>query len=909
MSSPIEDLKRQIGDIHALAERLGLERPDKGGNYRSPHHPDKNPSLQIGGRKYPEGWYDHSQGRGGDAIDLVKEVLGLETGEAIRWLRDQYGIPAPATATATEPRPEKSLAEHIAEQSRRNTAPALAYLTGRGISEAVVQRAFQLGVAGYNEWTSPTKPAGTFGHGGPATAFIVRSLNPGHVVAVDLRYHDPAMNGGVKTQSHGEKAGYPWMLDRTALQRADTLVVFESAINALSAETAFAASPRFAKWAALSVRGTGTIESIDWSFCRGKRVVVCMDHDEPDDKGHCPGDQAAWKLHERLTADKIQCYLVDQDDWVVNDLNDLLQKENVAAVGRTLQRWSQWAIPGVPGRYQKGRSRVWLPIADSNIYFRYRVLEDFTRWVEIKEDEEGTEQLLPRDVAAFRIVAISQVRIASALATMTGEQDHQPVTLFAVTVQTPFHHEELAREVVDLPKLNNVDWWRRFGAIWRPAEFTRLISIWGRAIGLGKREAVNFVGLCYRNGKLAVNEGPDCYFTKPDLQCPYHNFRFPSGDRRHAAIVIREYAKTFGRNAATQLLIWTLGAHLKTLLSFWPHLTLQARKGSGKSTVLERLSRSTGFQMLSGQSLQTEFRMVTSLGFTSHPIGWEELSSRRQEVIDKAVALLQETYKFTITKRGADLTEYLLCAPVLLAGEDVPVRSLLGKVVRVQLAEKGPLLPPDLPPFPVRQWLDFLAALTSSRVITLHEQAIAGCQRHCRAPKHDDGAQRMVRNYAALAVAWKLLLDFAGLHEAEFGFIPHLMAEMNSHIAETSAEREPWVWILDVIINEIAASAYPYPYRIDEMDGEEVLMIRTAHVMHHLATKSGLRPIYDGLPVKSDRVFKRQLKESGVVRSERADPVINGQRINHMVALSLPRLAEYGLFPEDPINPQRRATL
>ncbi|HRY16584.1 MAG TPA: hypothetical protein P5330_12020, partial [Candidatus Competibacteraceae bacterium] len=60
MSSPIEDLKRQIGDIHALAERLGLERPDKGGNYRSPHHPDKNPSLQIGGRKYPEGWYDHS---------------------------------------------------------------------------------------------------------------------------------------------------------------------------------------------------------------------------------------------------------------------------------------------------------------------------------------------------------------------------------------------------------------------------------------------------------------------------------------------------------------------------------------------------------------------------------------------------------------------------------------------------------------------------------------------------------------------------------------------------------------------------------------------------------------------------------------------------------------------------------
>ena len=77
-------------------------------------------------------------------------------------------------------------------------------------------------------------------------------------------------------------------------------------------------------------------------------------------------------------------------------------------------------------------------------------------------------------------------------------------------------------------------------------------------------------------------------------------------------------------------------------------------------------------------------------------------------------------------------------------------------------------------------------------------------------------------------------------------------------------------------------------------------MIRTAHVMHHLSTKSGLRPIYDGLPVKSDRVFKRQLKEAGMVLSERADPVIHGQRVNHMVALSMAKLAEYGLFPENP---------
>ncbi|WP_457825100.1 hypothetical protein, partial [Staphylococcus aureus] len=139
-----------------------------------------------------------------------------------------------------------------------------------------------------------------------------------------------------------------------------------------------------------------------------------------------------------------------------------------------------------------------------------------------------------------------------------------------------------------------------------------------------------------------------------------------------------------------------LGAHLKVLLGFWPHMMIQSDKGSGKSTLIKRLERAIGMTMLSGQSLTTEFRLLTSISHTSHPIGWEELSARRQEVIDKAVGMLQENYQYTVTRRGAEMTEYLLSAPVLLAGEDVPVRSLLGKIIRTDLTgKKGPLLPDD----------------------------------------------------------------------------------------------------------------------------------------------------------------------------------------------------------------------
>lgn len=897
--SLIEQIKQRC-DIHEVAARLGLQRPDPHGNYRSPHHPDKNPSLQIGGRKYPDGWYDHSSGVGGDVIDLVKWSTDSDHNEAVEWLCDSFGLER-RSEKKTLPGPDKSLAEYIADQCRRsNPDPAIEYLNGRGIPPDLVRRAIKLGAVGYNDYTHPGRIAGTSGYGGPATAFIVRSLNPGRIVGVDLRYHDPAMNGDNKTKSVGDKVGCPWFMDGAALKRSHTVVIVESAINALSAETAFAHGDLLSGWSAIATRGTATVDGLDVRWMRGKRVVLCMDNDEPDDKGHCPGQEAAWKLHSLLIAEGIACHFVDQDDWPCNDLNNLLTQQNVQVVGRALQKFSPWALPGVPAKAKKGRVRVYLPPADFSLYYRFRVREDFTSWVEIKEGEEGEEQCTPRDVAGFRIASIAHVKVANYVATTTGESDHQPTPLLAVSAQTPFHGNDLIREVTKYKNLNNAEWWKSLGPIFRPAEFMRLVTIWGRAARIEQINAVNWVGICYKDGKLRVNEGTDCYFQDPEQQCVYHNFRFPSGDIRSAAPILRAFHRTFQANAALQLLVWTLGAHLKVILSFWPHLMLQAEKGRGKTTLIERLSRATGLRMMSGQSLETGFRVVTSISYTSQPICWDEMSSRRQDKIDQAVGLLQEAYKFTQTRRGSALLEFVLSAPVLLSGEDVPIKSLLGKVVRAQLREKGPLIPEDLPPFPLRPWLDYITRLDLKQVKALYQNLLTDCQRQCRAPMRDEGAKRIVQNYAALALAWGLLLNFSGCSEAEFNFMSDLIRQMNSYIAETEAEREPWVWITEIILNEIAAKAFPYPYCIDTVNGEEALLIRTSHMMHHLATKPGLKSLFDGMPVKSDRVYKQQLKNAGVVAAERTDARVGGQRVCHMVALSIGKLAEFGLYPEIP---------
>ncbi|MCE5180498.1 MAG: toprim domain-containing protein [Betaproteobacteria bacterium] len=899
----IQELKDRT-DLHDLASRLGLRRGkgDKA-NYHSPHHDDKSPSLSIKDKS----WKDFSSvDVGGSCIDLVMFVKGFsDVGEAVKFLHEMYGIPLDRQKPQEESKP-KSTVEYIAERCMDQRAPAIDYLVGRGISDEVARRAVEKGSVGFNTWCSPKAAEGEPGHGGPAVAFIVKTLNPGTVVAVDMRYLDPAKNGGVKTQTQGEKFGYGWTADIKRLHAAHTVYVVESPINALSVETAGIKGA-----AAFAVRGLN-VSAIDWTFLIGKRVLICMDNDAPfpdghQQAGHRPGPEAAWKLHEILTGMNVAAQMIDQDEWgEINDVNDYLKEKNAFELKVALRKVEPWLIPGQAGAGTEmmGKPRVYLPSHDFAQYWRFRVKEDFTSLISKmeKDEESGVETPKYSDLATFRVASLSRVTISGATSTMTGDPDSQPNVLFAVSVQTPRHGPVLQRKVLEDEKLHNVDQWQKFGTVFQRSPFLRMVSILERTAHLGARHAVNFVGVAYRDGKLIVNQGPDCYFTEPDKQCPYHNLTFPSGPVADAGRVINAYQGTFRKNAALIPLVWGLGGHLKVFLGFWPHMVMQADKGAGKSVLIKRLERSIAFTMFSGQSLQTEFRLLTSISHTSHPVGWEEISARKQEIIDKAVAMLQESYQYTVNRRGSDMTEFLLSAPVLLAGEDVPVRSLLGKVVQTVLTgKKGPLMPDDLPRFPVKQWLEFLAGLKRDQVAQLYTQMRQVCMSHSRSTT-DEGAKRMAGNYAAILTCWRLMCEFAGLDISQGDFEDDVLSEMNGHIKDTSADREPWVWIVEIVLSELAAGNYKHPYKWDTVEGEECLLIRTSHVMDHIAHTNSLRDKWNMLPVKTDRVFKRQMANAGVLMTNDHDQpleverTIRDRREGHLVAISITKLALYGLY-------------
>lgn len=916
----IQELKRRI-DLHDLAERLGLKRPGDKGNYQSPHHDDKNPSLSIydNGKK----WRDFSGGRedGGDCISLIQFVENIpDVPTAMRRLHEIYGI-AFDKPDNPQPRPEKTKVEWIAEQCRRDALMAADYLSGRGVAQSISALAITRGAVGFNNWTSTTHKEGEIGYGGPAVAFICRDLHANQVRGVDFRYLKPELNGGLKTKSTGDKEGVPWFIDRERLRRARTIYAVESAINGLCVE-----SCEMPLTAALALRGgAAMVDSIDWRMFEGKQFVIATDADKPDDKNKRPGAEAAWALYDRLCALNIGAILVDQAPWYaaeLNDVSDIAKAQGIDTLREWLRQFEPWAIPGVVGKDNPGgRPRVFLPAHDFAVYWRFRCKLDFTNYIEKTEEkgEDGVEQFKFSDVAGFRIGAVSRVTIQGYTSTMSGEADTQPLTLFAVAVQTPRHGARLVRRVFSDDRLHNVEHWKKIGPIFNPSRFLRLVNILERGADCGARDALNFVGLAWRKGKPVVNEGPDCYFTEPEKQCPYHNLTFPQGTIADAKTVIAGYQQTFKENAAALLLTWALGSHLKAFLGFWPHMVMQADKGSGKSTLIKRLERSIGMTMFSGQSLQTEFRLLTSVSHTSHPIGWEEISARRQDTINVAVAMLQECYQHAMTKRGSDMTEFLLSAPVLLAGEDVPVRSLTGKVVRCNLTNrKGPELSENLVRFPVRQWLDFLAGLDRERVATLlagaEKRAWSGAraapqsdanvhvpieagdeEEQAEIRKHDAGAARMVKNYAALAVAWRLLCEFAGLPVEQGDFLSGLRREMNAHIKDTSGEREPWVWILELVLGDIESHQFTHPYTFDDVEAEQCLIIRPQHIINHIETTSRLRDHWNAMPIKSHRVFKRQMEQAGVLVKDEIDKRINQRRFAHMSAISLRKLSEYGL--------------
>ena len=259
-------------DCRDLAEELGL--PRKWNSFLCPFHDDKNPSLSV----KSHGYYCFACGAKGDLIKLVMQVKGIGFREALEYLAHRCGVVLPSLRSGSCPRPrtttcslaaphsptERDDDEPCIDPEQRTAifttlaravrvregelmdAPAFAYLTRRGISEATAVRA-GLGFLPNYEAASQTlrervplsdlQSAGLFNVKGNFRLFKHQLLIPYWIEdqAVTLQAHNIAWRDkgdGAKELTIGPIT-IPFNAD-VLLEPQETVYVCEGAIDTLS---------------------------------------------------------------------------------------------------------------------------------------------------------------------------------------------------------------------------------------------------------------------------------------------------------------------------------------------------------------------------------------------------------------------------------------------------------------------------------------------------------------------------------------------------------------------------------------------------------------------------------------------------------------------------------------------------